>query len=257
MITSRKNSHLKTILRLRRSKGDLALLEGPHLIQEALASRFELSILLATQDFLESDQGFQLERSLPFAPLLIKPSLLAEITDSDSPRGIVAVTRIARPRTADLVVTPNDVFVYAELLQDPGNVGAVVRTAEASGASAVCLGPGSAHPNHPRALRASAGSLLRLPVVPGCEATELTSHLAPFEPRWLALTTRGGQNLFEAQLNGCLVLAIGAEGQGLSDRARQLADCELTIPLRAPVESLNVAAAAAVALFEIARRSVL
>jgi len=256
MITSRKNSQLKTILRLRRSKGDSALLEGPHLIKEALASRLELNMLLATQDFLDSDQGLQLERYLPFAPLLIKPSLLAEITDSDSPRGIVAMTRIERPKTVDLALTRNAVLVYAELLQDPGNEGAVVRSAEASGASAVCLGPGSANPNHPRALRASAGSLLRLPVVPGCEAVELTSHLAPIEPYWLALTTRGGQNLFETELNGCLILAVGAEGQGLSDQAKQLADCELTIPLRPPVESLNVAAATAVALFEIARRRV-
>lgn len=246
--------HVRTILRVRRSKGEAALLEGPHLIEEALASRLALSLLLATPDFLESASGRRLRPALPFSPLLIEPRLLTEVTDSDSPRGILAVARITHPRIEDLVIQPNSIVVYAEQLQDPGNVGAVARIAEASGAAAVCLGPGSAHPNHPRALRASAGSLLRIPVTITSQADDLTKHLAPFSPRWLALTPRGGLNLFETELGGCLILAIGTEGQGLSGQIKRRADVELTIPLRSPVESLNVAAATAVALFEIARR---
>ena len=110
------------------------------------------------------------------------------------------------------------------------------------------------HPNHPRALRASAGSLLRLPVAVSCSPAALEERLAPLAPRWAALATRGGRDLFATMLEGCLVLALGAEGRGLSEEAGSRAEIELTIPLRPPVESLNAAVAAAIALFELRRQ---
>ncbi len=253
MITSRKNSHLKTIRQLRRSKGDDALLEGPHLILEALAAGLDLRSVLATRDFLESSPGRRLAPDLPMRPLEIDGRLLAEVTDSDSPRGIVALANIPRQQASELPLAEGGTYLYAEGLQDPGNLGAVVRAAEASGATAVCLSPGSVHPNHPRALRASAGSLLRLPVTVG--STEaLADRLRPLRPTWAALVPRGGRDLFEASLPDCVVLILGAEGSGLTSEARRRAEVELTIPLEPPVESLNAAVAAAIALFQLGRQ---
>jgi TrmH family RNA methyltransferase len=139
-------------------------------------------------------------------------------------------------------------------LQDPGNLGALARVAEAAGAAGLALSPGTAHPNHPRALRASAGSLLRLPVAVGCEAAAVDRHLAPLRPRWLALVPREGEDLWRAALDGALVLALGAEGPGLSPALRERADLGLTIPIEPPVESLNATVAAALVLFEVRRR---
>ncbi len=254
MITSRKNSHLKTIRRLGRSKGDHALLEGPHLIGEALEAGHELRSVLATPRFLESTPGRRLVPRLPLQPLEIDERLLAEVTDSDSPRGIVAVARLPHPSASELPLAENGTYLYVEGLQDPGNLGALVRVAEASGVTAVCLSPGSVLPNHPRALRASAGSLLRLPVAASGSAVDLADRLAPLDPTWAALVARGGRNLFSAHLAGCVVLALGAEGAGLTPELQRRADLELTIPLQPPVESLNAAVAAAVALFELRRR---
>jgi RNA methyltransferase, TrmH family len=253
MITSRKNSQLKTIRRLRRSKDDRALLEGPHLISEALNAGHDLSCVLATPEFLDSDPGRRLAPRLEGLLRDVDSRLLAEVTDSDSPRGIVAVARLLRPTAAELPRVEGGTYVYAEGLQDPGNLGAVVRAAEASGAAAVCLSPESAHPNHPRALRASAGSLLRLPVAT-CSTEALADRLTPLVPTWAALVPRGGQSLFEAPLAGCVVLVLGAEGSGLTPELQRRANLELTIPLAPPVESLNAAVAAAVALFELRRR---
>ena len=253
MITSRKNSHLKTIRRLRRSKGDGALLEGPHLIREALAANRVLSSVLATPEFLGSASGRRLMPDLPMRPLAVDGRLLAEVTDSDSPRGIVAVARIRHPRPVDLPQVEDGTYVYAEGLQDPGNLGALARAAEGSGATALCLSPESVHPNHPRALRASAGSLLRLPVAVG-PASARAGRLEPLRPTWTALVPAGGRDIFQATLEGCVVLALGAEGSGLTPELRRRADLELTIPLASPVESLNAAVAAAVALFELRRR---
>jgi TrmH family RNA methyltransferase len=255
MITSRHNPRLKDIRRLRRSKGDHALLEGPHLVSEAVAAGIGLETVLATPAWLETAEGQDLSKGLPF--LAIAPELLDELTDSDSPRGVLAVAHLPRSGAERLPVHTGAVYLYLDGLQDPGNLGALARVAEASGATALALAPGTVHPNHPRALRASAGSLLRLPVAVGAEPGELDRRLAsagPPAPRWMALDTRDGSDLWQADLDGTLILAVGAEGPGLSPALRERAGLRLTIPIQPPVESLNATVAAALVLFEIRRR---
>lgn len=254
VITSRQNQRLKDIRRLRRSKGELALLEGPHLVEEALAFGFLLEEVLATPPFLESDEGRRLARSLPVPPLEVSPDLLEDLTDADSPRGVLAVTRLPRSGAGSLPVRAGQPYLYLDGLQDPGNLGALARVAEAAGAAALALSPGCAHPNHPRALRASAGSLLRLPVAVGTTAEELDRHLATAGPRWAALVPRDGESLYHASFEGTLVLAVGAEGPGLSPDLLSRASLRLAIPMEPPVESLNATVAAALVLFEIRRR---
>src|SRR6185436_7511811 len=126
--------------------------------------------------------------------------------------------------------------------------------AEAAGAAGLALAPGSAHPNHPRALRASAGSLLRLPLAVDVDPGGLGRRLAPLQPRWAALTTRGGESFWTARFPETLILALGAEGSGLSPTVLAQADLRLTIPIEPPVESLNATVAAALVLFEVRRR---
>lgn len=257
MITSRQNQRLKDIRRLRRSKGDReerALLEGPHLVAEALAAGLRLEEVLATPDFLATPEGQRLVRALPAAPLEVAPDLFEDLTDADSPRGILAVAPLPRSGAARLPVHEGGLYLYLDGLQDPGNLGALARVAEAAGAAGLVLSPGSAHPNHPRALRASAGSLLRLPVAVGATADDLQDRLAPVEPRWAALDPRDGLGLWSAPLGGTLIFAIGAEGPGLSPSLLARADLRLTIPIEPPVESLNATVAAALVLFEARRR---
>jgi TrmH family RNA methyltransferase len=257
MITSRQNQRLKDIRRLRRSKGDReerALLEGPHLVAEALAAGLRLEEVLATPDFLATPEGQRLARALPAAPLEVAPELFDDLTDADSPRGILAVAPLPRSGAARLPVHEGGLYLYLDGLQDPGNLGALARVAEAAGAAGLVLSPGSAHPNHPRALRASAGSLLRLPVAVDATADDLQARLAPAEPRWAALDAHGGVGLWQARFGGTLVFAIGAEGPGLSPALLARADLRLTIPIEPPVESLNATVAAALVLFEARRR---
>ena len=261
MIASRQNRTLKDIRRLRRSKGDHALLEGPHLVGEALAAGLRLDLVLATPDYLASPPGRALVATLPKPPLAVAPELLAEAADADSPRGLLAVARLPRDGVATLPARPGGAYLFVEGLQDPGNLGALARVAEAAGACGMALSPGTAHPNHPRALRASAGSLLRLPVAVAVEADSLGRHLAAGAgaqpPRWAALVPRGGADLYQAAapaLAGTLILALGAEGPGVSPGLLARCELRLTIPLAPPVESLNATVAAALTLFEIRRR---
>jgi TrmH family RNA methyltransferase len=261
MIVSRQNRTLKDIRRLRRSKGAHALLEGPHLAAAALAAGVPLESVLATAAFLASPPGRAIACELPSPPLIVEERLLAGLADADSPRGLLAVAHLPRGGVESLPVDAAGIYLYVEGLQDPGNLGALARVAEAAGAAGMALAPATAHPNHPRALRASAGSLLRLPVAMGVEPDELDRHLgqatAVPPPRWVALVPRGGADLYDAPpdaLDGTLVLALGAEGPGVSPALAARAAIRLTIPTAPPVESLNATVAAALVLYELLRR---
>jgi len=254
MIVSRQNRKLKTMRRLRRCKGDHALLEGPHLIHEALRAGLRLEEVLATPEFLARAAGKSLAAILPEPPLLVAAPLLDELADADSPRGVLAIARLPRGGCETLPTDATNVIVLAAGLQDPGNLGALGRAIEAAGGRALALTKGSVHPNHPRALRASAGSLLRLRVAVEVNLAKLCHHRRRQSPRVVAMTPRGGEDLYSADLSGSLILVIGAEGPGLSGEIVSRADLRVTIPLSAPVESLNTAVAAALALFEIRRR---
>lgn len=274
MIVSRQNRTLKDIRRLRRSKGELALLEGSHLVAAALAAGIRLETVLASPAFLDSPAGRDLAAELPVPPLAVEPRLLAGLADADSPRGLLAVAYLPRAGVERLPALAGGVYLFLDGLQDPGNLGALARVAEAAGAAGMALSAGTVHPNHPRALRASAGSLLRLPVATGVDAEELDRHLRPPEPPrltgapgsralaasppgWMALVPRGGVGLYDlpaAGLDGTTILALGAEGPGVSPALLARAGLRITIPVAPPVESLNATVAAALTLFELRRR---
>jgi len=251
MIESRSNETLKAIRRLRRRQGDHALLEGPHLIGAALDAGLDLETVLVTEPFETSAAGALLLPRLRRAPRRVAPALLDELADADSPRGVVALARLPRGGAGALPVLRDGLYVYLDGVQDPGNVGAVARVAEAFGAAGRVLPPGSAHPNHPRALRASAGSLLRLPVGIDVTIAELDRHLAPLRPGWAALAAHGGGRP-DGAVPRPLVVALGAEGPGLSAIVLARADRLWTLALAAPVESLNVAVTAGIVLHSLA-----
>lgn len=254
MITSPQNEKIKDIRRVLRSKGERAVLEGPHLVAEAVAAGLRIETVVATPEFLRSDAGRELVERLPSPPLEVEAAVLERLADADSPRGVLAVAALPRAGAAAVPARRSGIYVLVEALQEPGNLGALARVAEAAGAAGLFLTRGSAHPNHPRALRASAGSLLRLPVAIDVEVAQVEARLAAIHPRWVALVPRGGVELHGALLERALVLMVGSEGAGLSADLTARADVRLTIPLEPPVESLNATVAAAVVLFEVRRR---
>jgi len=247
---------LKGIRRLRRRQGDHALLEGPHLLREALAARLGLDSVLFSAGFAASSEGAALADRLQRPPLFVADELLAELCDADAPRGVLAVAHLPRGGVEALAPPAAGVALYLDGVQDPGNLGALARVAEAFGAGALLLAAGGCHPNHPRALRASAGSLLRLPVA--LRATPETVDAAwragtGRAPRWIGLEAHGGAPPPPSPPDGALVLALGAERGSLASELAARLDERWTIPLAPPVESLNVAVAAGVALFALGR----
>ena len=244
---------MKAIRRLRRSKGDHAILEGPHLVSDALDLGLDLDPILATPRFLESADGRDLTRRAKRQPKPVKEEILDALADSDAPRGVIAVAQLRRPELSQVRLDGDSIWLFLDTVQDPGNVGALARIAEGLGASGLLLSPGCADPNHPRALRGSAGSLLRIPAVPGVmpEAAKKKSGKAT----WVGLDAHDGATSWrELALARPFVLALGAEGPGLADATRAQLDRTVTIPLAGRLESLNVAVAAALVLAELQRK---
>lgn len=223
MITSAANETLKLVRRLgqkrRRLQTGLFVAEGEDLVDAALAADIEpVELLVAGEN--------------------VVPELLARVSTLPHPARVIGVFR-----AADLPRGSRDVTLALWRVADPGNVGTLLRTADAFGA-AVALSDGCADRLGQKALRASAGAVFRVPVVPWSEV----------RGRWVALVAHGGEPLAQIGLEPPLTILLGSEREGVPEGVAT-DFCRVTIPLPGAAESLNVAAAGAIALYEVARRA--
>ncbi len=186
---------------------------------------------------------------LPFhtdSRLILTPAAFRAATQTVTPQGVIAIARISEASAAEAVSAARRSrwpLLVLDGVQDPGNVGAVCRTAAAAGAPALAVLPGTADPYGPKAVRASAGNVFRLKV-----ARAHWKDLAELDGYGAA--SAGGAPLAEAPIESAGMIVLGSEAHGLSRKDLKL----VTVPLTEGVESLNVAAAAALILFEIRRR---
>jgi RNA methyltransferase, TrmH family len=182
----------------------------------------------------------------------------APIMDAISPvRSSSSIVALADRRAisdGQLYTGEAPLVVVAIDLQDPGNVGAIVRVAEAAGATGVIAAAASANPWGWKALRGSMGSALRLPIMHGVAADTAVADARGRGCRVVAAVPRDGQSVFDADLTGPIAVLIGGEGRGLAPFLLDAADVRVTIPMQPPVESLNAAVTAAVILYEARRQ---
>ena len=235
--------------------GDRLLLEGARALGEALAAG-----VVVTDVFFDGagDAGAPdlaaraAERGATSVPVSTK--VLGRLSDLPSARGIVALAEPPRRTLADVALSGDSLVVLLDGVQDPANVGAVLRSAEAFGAEGVVLTPDCASPFSPKALRASALSALRLPLAPGVEAGAALAWAVRGGAVIAAAETRGGEPPEALRAVRPLVLVIGSEGRGISAALGTGVSRRVTIPLAASVESLNAAVAAGVLLHAVTRR---
>jgi TrmH family RNA methyltransferase len=242
-IESPSNPLIRQIARSLEERTHL-LLEGEKAILDAIAAGVPLEHLLHDS----SVRPGRLAAATSAHPRLVSRSVLERLADSKTPQHLLAVARRRDVPVAEILSRPGPlVFVFG--VQDPGNLGAIVRVTEAAGGAGVVAAPGSADFFHPRAVRGSAGSVLRVPVS-GRVSFEPFAADARAAGRPIAgAVAAGGENAFEAPLDPRTVLVVGAEGPGLPAGAYRYLDRKLTIPMRAPVDSLNAAVATALLLY--------
>jgi RNA methyltransferase, TrmH family len=259
-ITSRQNplvQRLRECARRRPAGGEDILLDGAHLVGEALDAGVEIQAALVSAAARRSGEGSALAARLEAAgtPVhLASDAVMGAASPVRTPSGIVALGKLAR-RPAEAVWQPAPALVVAIVgVQDPGNVGAILRAAEAAGATGAFVTAGSADPFGWKSLRGSMGSALRLPIVVGMSVQEMCTGARRLDALLVATAPGGGEALYDIDLRPPLLLLIGGEGDGLPDDIVAGADARLRIPMRAPVESLNAAVAAGVVLFEARRQ---
>ena len=261
MITSRRNPMIQRMRAVaagaKSAPEGLCFVEGVRLAGEWLRSGLEADTVLVAESFGRFGREAELLERISETgcePVVVSDGVFASVSNVKAPQGIAVA--LCKPvwSAQDMLKSPAPLLVVAEGVQDPGNVGTIIRTAHAAGANGAIVTAGSANPFGAKAIRASAGSALHLPViesVPFAESAELLRAAGLKLPGCSA----GGRLLHtEADLTGPVALVLGREGSGLSAQAQAACDELIRIPMAGGVESLNVAATAAIVLFEAVRQ---
>lgn len=256
-VSSRQNAFVKEVRRAF-GHGELTpdgycAIESVHLIEEAIRSglRFKAVLFSAAG---EARAG----RLLPqlgghVQTLLLPDEVFASAVATESPQGVAALVKPKETSLERALAALDPLIVVAAGLQDPGNVGTLMRSAEAFGATGVVLSEGTVSAFNPKVVRASAGSLFRLNVVRG-ELAAVCAAMRERGVRLVATSSHKGVALPEADLRGPLALLIGNEGAGLGRDIISGMDVVVSIPQATPVESLNAGVAGSVILYEVARQ---
>jgi RNA methyltransferase, TrmH family len=273
-ITSRDNKWLKKFRAALQGTGPTESepigVEGPKLVEEAVQSGLEVEALLMSDSGERELERILLaaretEAGIPRSRILrTTDKLFAGVAGTESPQGLAALVQprawgfddLLRGRAEANGAFRGDVALVVVMagVQDPGNVGTIVRSAEAFGATGAVAARGTADPWSPKALRASAGSALRLPLLRGMAMPILLAQLRMAHVRIFAASAKSGGALPEADLREAAAILIGSEGAGLTPEIERSADARISIPMSEAVESLNAGVAASVVLFEAARQ---
>jgi TrmH family RNA methyltransferase len=255
VITSRQHPIVKEFRELARGAGPLMLLDGWHLLTEADAANIVVEKIAVCGPPTAMEQGVVDRLRRAGAQVVdVSGSVLNALSPVNSPTGVVASARIPAVTSASMLSPSPALVLAAAGLQDPGNAGAVIRSAAAAGATGVVLDELSADPWGWKALRASMGSAFRLPVVRSRALAGLVAEWRGSGVRIVATAPRGGVSMYDVDFRTPTVLLLGGEGAGLPDDLQAASDTRVSIPMQGGIESLNAAVAAAVLLYEAGRQ---
>jgi len=264
LITSFQNPKVKYLRSLvhrkyRRREGRF-LIEGIRFVEEALDVRAPIDTLVYAPELLVSERAQTLvQRAKGYAHLRLSGDVFGSLSDRDEPQGIAAVVHIQDRPLSDLTLSHDLFVVVAYHLADPGNLGSIVRTADAAGVTGVVVVEPCVDLYDPRSVRATMGSLFALPIIRLANAVELVSWYARVRaagyPLLVTASSAHGEKVYsEVDYGRPLALLIGSERQGLPRQACEQADIIVRLPMTGRATSLNVSAAAAALIYEVVRQ---
>lgn len=252
MITSNQNSRIKLVRALagrpkERREAGAFLAEGVRLVGEAHTADWQMRFVLYSDEL--SERGRELLKKLEAKSVEIeevKGDLFRSMSDTETPQGILAVLdekALPIPKSLNLILIPDQI-------RDPGNLGTLLRTADAAGVQAVLVPPETTDGFAPKVLRAGMGAHFRLPILSESwdEIRQVTQGMQVF------LADMEGKSCWDMDLRAPLALIIGGEAEGASEQAQKMATGKISIPMKGKTESLNAAAAGAVLMFEVMRQ---
>ncbi len=256
-VGSRQNSRVKELRRLfhdatPNQRGEVAV-EGVHLLEEAIRSGLRLETVFFAESARERANRLVPQVSSHTEVLLLPDEVFASAVPTETPQGVAAVVKVKAFAGADVFAPEPALIVLCAGLQDPGNLGTIARSAEAFGATGILLGERTVSPWNWKALRASSGSLFRVPTA----KVELAATVRDAKARGvrvLATSSHKGTLISDADLRAPVAIIVGNEGAGISKDILALADEIVAIPQASKVESLNAGIATSVVLYEAARQ---
>ncbi len=270
-ITSPSNPLIRDIVRIKQkpARHNAFLIEGPHLIGMAAASpHVVIGKVLFTEGFASKKQGRRLLRLITHTAVMqrgrevaslaasffeISENILHKLADTESPQGIVAVASYSPAKLEEIEFKGAPFLAVCDGIQDPGNLGTIIRVADAAGADAAVILPGTCDIFNPKAVRSTTGSLFNIPIVYSAYDA-LAGYLDTRGIKLYLTDVRAEPALYESDLRQPVALAFGGEARGAGASLLEKAHALIKIPIIGRAESLNVAAAAAVCLYEVVRQ---
>lgn len=255
VIQSKDNFTIKEVKKLKEKKSRLEqnkfLVEGFRFVSEALESSFEVTDVFLSENQLERWNDFSMEDKLQenTKVYLVKESILNSICSTNTPQGIVGVVKNKRITFED----KDGFYVLADKIQDPGNMGTIIRTAHAAGALGIITTLGTVDIYNEKTLRSTMGSIFKIPIVEDKDFT-IINRLKEKGFEMIASALDAKQNFYSIDLSGKVIITVGNEGNGISDEVKAMSDIQVKIPMPGDSESLNVAIAAGIMMFEVVRQ---
>ena len=250
---------LKQLLELQTKKGrklkDKFLLEGARLCQEAIQSDWEVEQIFYSQSFQDSEAGkniLNLAKPKKIGMLLVQEKVITKIAETETPQGIVALVQKKRFSLKDVLAKSPDTILALDNIKDPGNLGTILRTADAAGVFAVLLSQGSVELYNSKVVRTTMGSIFHLNPVDNLSFAQVMPELKNLGYQIVATLPQGGKRIDWLDFSGKICLLIGNETLGLSEEMLKLADLKITLPIFGKAESLNAAVACGIILYQIA-----
>ena len=259
-LSSKDNNVIKNLHSLgdpkHRRQEQSFLIEGVKMVEEGLRDKAGVKMVVAAPSLVQHHgKGvLKLAESMGVDILWISERLMDMLSESKTPQPVMAVVKIREHAEKELLAHPSGLIVVAHQLQDPGNLGTIIRTAEAVGAAGVAVTPNSVDPFNAKAVRASMGSILRMPVVHIGNLSAFIEECKQKGFQTVATTLTGEKAHFDIDLTKPTAVILGQEGAGLPQNIMADIDLRVRIPMAETIDSLNVAAAAAIILYEALRQ---
>lgn len=255
-IESRQNIRIRNLRKLKekkyRSKEGQFLVEGFRLLEEAFKARKHIVSILYAED-KEKDFNHYIRPHLHDEEIIVTTmDVIRDLSSTVHPQGIIGVISTSSQEEESSSAIPQGVLIYLDGLQDPGNLGTIIRSAHASGAKGILMGRNTVDPYGDKVIRSAMGSMFHVPIHENGEELLLRYLRSGFR---LAVTSlQAERDIFHEDLRGNLIIAIGNEGNGITREIEEKADLLLKIPMPGGAESLNAAVAASIVLFERVRQ---
>ena len=235
-----------------RSESSLFVAEGIQALREALTCQQGPAIetLYLSPSGIERITGLDVTE---VNVVEVTDAVMQAMTSTVTPQGIVMVCSIPSYQLSDISITPDSFFIYLDRIQDPGNAGTILRSADAFGARAIITSPHSVDMYSPKVVRSTAGSLWHIPVFESMELSTLLSELK--NPECIVLSSHASESIVDFRASGPCIAVFGNEGAGTSSSELAVTARTVAIPMSGQAESLNLSAAASIVMFTLSRPS--